>query len=134
MCAVDADNDAVGATITLAEFSSLPYLATSCGHQVSPLEAQLGVARRTEVTTAFGLAPVLLSGSNMVALIHARLARQLAARTNLRLLEPPMPLQPIHQLLLWPASVEHDPAHRWLRGRILALAAQLEADPARPQA
>jgi DNA-binding transcriptional LysR family regulator len=32
VCAVDADNDSVGDSISLEEFSLLPYLATSCGH------------------------------------------------------------------------------------------------------
>ena len=66
VCAVDANNPDVGETISLEQFSSLPYLATSCGHEVSPAEAQLdqlGITRNTEVTTAFGLAPILLSGT-----------------------------------------------------------------------
>ena len=59
VCAVDADNDQVGATVSLEEFSALPYLATSCGHEVSPAEVRLdrlGIVRNTEITTAFGLA------------------------------------------------------------------------------
>ena len=104
VCAVDAANDAVGSSISLEEFSAMPYLATSCGHEVSPAEAQLdmpGISRNTEVTTAFGLAPLLLAGTRRIALIHERLAIQLAGQTSLRLLEPPMALQPITQLMLW---------------------------------
>jgi DNA-binding transcriptional LysR family regulator len=103
VCAVDADNCSVGGSISLEEFSTLPYLATSCGHEVSPAEAQLdmlGIARNTEVTTAFGLAPLLLRGTRRIALIHERLAWFLSDQTSLRLLEPPMPLQPINQLML----------------------------------
>jgi DNA-binding transcriptional LysR family regulator len=127
VCAVDADNDRVGRTITLEEFSSLPYLATSCGHEVSPAEAQLdklGIARNTEITTAFGLAPLLLRGTRRIALVHERLAWQLADQVRLRLLEPPMPLEPIHQLLLWAHRAEHDPGHRWLRNRIVEFAGE----------
>jgi DNA-binding transcriptional LysR family regulator len=110
VCAVDADNYSVGGSISLEEFSSLPYLATSCGHEVSPAEAQLdmlGIARNTEVTTAFGLAP-------------------------LRLLEPPMPLQPINQLMLWTSRVENDPGHQWLRRRIAAFAEERDEAPHNP--
>ena len=67
---VDPDNDVVGESISMEEFSSLPYLATSCGHEVSPAEAQLdlqGIARNTEVTTGFGLAPILRQGTNRIA-------------------------------------------------------------------
>jgi DNA-binding transcriptional LysR family regulator len=142
VCAVDENNPAVGKTITLEQFSSLPYLATSCGHEVSPAEAQLdqfGITRNTEVTTAFGLAPILLSGTRMIALIHERLAHTMAHQTSLRLLEPPMPLRPINQLMLWNAHAETDPAHQWLRHRLMAMAAELdhtqpELEPTRPGA
>ncbi len=136
--AVDADNDSVGASISMDQFSSLPYLATSCGHEISPAEAQLdllGISRNTEVTTAFGLAPILLSGTKRIALIHERLAWAMAPQTSLRLLEPPMPLQPINQVMLWTTRTEHDLGHQWLRHRIEAFAAELEpslqAGPAR---
>jgi DNA-binding transcriptional LysR family regulator len=140
VCAVDADNPDVGETISLEQFSSLPYLATSCGHEVSPAEAQLdqlGITRNTEVTTAFGLAPILLSGTRMIALLHERLARTMAHQTSLRLLEPPMPLLPINQLMLWNAHAEADPAHQWLRQQLTAMAAELdrpqpELEPTRP--
>ncbi len=125
VCAVDADNDHVGDTISLEEFSAPPYLAASCGHEVSPAEAQLdrlGIAHITEITTAFGLAPLLLAGTRRIALVHERLARQLADQTSLRLLESPMPLEPIHQLLLWANRAEHDPGHRWIHNRIVAFA------------
>ena len=92
---------------------------------VSPAEAQLdrlGINRNTEITTAFGLAPLLLHGTRRIALVHERLARQLADQTSLRLLEPPMPLEPIHQLLLWADRAGHDPGHRWIRNRIVAFA------------
>jgi DNA-binding transcriptional LysR family regulator len=123
VCAVDADNCSVGGSISLEEFSTLPYLATSCGHEVLPAEAQLdmlGIARNTEVTTAFGLAPLLLRRTRRIALIHERLAWFLSDQTSLRLLEPPMPLQPINELMLWTSRVEADPGHQWLRRRVAA--------------
>ncbi len=130
VCAVDADNDQVGATVSLEEFSALPYLATSCGHEVSPAEVRLdrlGIVRNTEITTAFGLAPLLLRGTRRIALVHERLAWMLADQAPLRLIEPPMPLEPIHQLLLWSHRTEHDPGHRWIRNRIVAFAEDRDA-------
>jgi DNA-binding transcriptional LysR family regulator len=128
VCAVAADNATVGDAITLDQFSAMPYLASSCGHQISPAEAQLdrlGIPRNTEVTAAFGMAPILLSGTGMVALIHERLIKALAGQASLRTLEPPMPLEPIHQLMLWTSRAEPDPGHRWLRQQILAQASEL---------
>lgn len=131
VCAVDIDNAEVGDSITLDQFASLPYLAGSCGHQVSPAEAQLdalGVHRNVEMTTAYGLAPLLLAGTGMIALIHERLAEAVGARASLRLLDPPLPLEPIHEVLLWSGGTDTDPGLRWLRGRMMAVAAELDAD------
>jgi hypothetical protein len=52
-------------------------------------------------------------------------------------LEPPMPLLPINQLMLWNAHAEADPAHQWLRQQLMAMAAELdgpqpELEPTRP--
>jgi DNA-binding transcriptional LysR family regulator len=128
VCAVDVNNDAVGETISLEQFSSLPYAAQSCGHEIASGEAQLnrlGIARNTKVTTAMALAPILVSGSDMITIIQERLAQIMAPRTTLRLLEAPMPLQPIHQLMLWTTRSENDPGHRWLRRRLVTLAHEL---------
>jgi len=108
----------------------LPYLASSCGHRLSTAELQLnrlGIARNTEFTTAFGLAPILLGGTKMIALIHERMARAMAHQTTLRLLEPPMQLEPIHELL-WSPHAENDPGHQWLRSRLVARAAEMDTD------
>jgi hypothetical protein len=48
-----------------------------------------------------------------------------ATRATLRLLDPPMQLQPIHQLMLWTPRSEDDPGHRWLRRRLITLAQEL---------
>jgi hypothetical protein len=45
----------------------------------------------------------------MIALLHERLALAMADQTTLRLLEPPMALQPIHHLMLWPAATTLTP-------------------------
>jgi DNA-binding transcriptional LysR family regulator len=126
LCAVDADNEAVGETLSLEQFSSLPYLATTCERSQATAEAQLdrlGIPRNTEFAATFGMVPSLLSGSRMIALVHERLALALADQTTLRLLEPPMPLQPVHLLMLWTNSADADFGHGWLRQRILSLVA-----------
>lgn len=127
--AVDAANPDVGDSISAEQFSTMPYQASSCGHEVSPAEAQLdrlGIQRNTEVTTAFGLAPLLLQGTPRVALLHERLARSLAGQAGIRLLEPPFALEPITETAIWPTRVDKDPAHQWLRTRIARLATTLD--------
>jgi DNA-binding transcriptional LysR family regulator len=72
------------------------------------------------------MVPTLVSGSQMIALVQERFALAMADQTTLRLLEPPMPLQPTHQLMLWTSSAETDPGHTWLRRRIVSLVAELD--------
>jgi DNA-binding transcriptional LysR family regulator len=127
--AVDVRNEAVGQTLSAEQFSSLPYLATTCGRGITSAEAQLdrlGISRNTEFSTTFGMVPTLVSGSQMIALVQELLALAMADQTTLRLLEPPMPLQPTHQLMLWISSAETDPGHSWLRRRIVSLVAELD--------
>ncbi|HEY5351192.1 MAG TPA: LysR family transcriptional regulator [Streptosporangiaceae bacterium] len=129
LCAVDVRNEAVGQALSVEQFSSLPYLATTCGRGITSAEAQLdrlGISRNTEFSTTFGMVPTLVSGSQMIALVQERFALAMADQTTLRLLEPPMPLQPTHQLMLWTSSAETDPGHTWLRRRIVSLVAELD--------
>lgn len=77
------------------------------------------------------LAPILCSGSDMITLIQERLAWIMAPHTTLRLLDPPMQLRPLHQLMLWTTRSEDDPGHRWLCRRLITLARELTG-PAQP--
>lgn len=129
LCAVAADHSTVTDRITLEQFRILPYLALTVGTLAAPAEVQLdtlGIPRNVEVTTqSFVTAPFLLAGTRLVCLVHERLGRQLAPLTGIRLLPPPMPLKPINEALIWNPRHTDDPAHRWLRSRIAALAAEI---------
>ena len=126
LVAVDQDHPEVGDEITLEQFSTLPYLATSSGHLRSLAEMQLdflGVPRNTEITAGFGMAPFLLKGTRLITLVHERLAHRIGAAAGIRLLEPPIPrLQPITEIMAWTGRTDRDPGHRWLRQTLLELA------------
>jgi DNA-binding transcriptional LysR family regulator len=125
--AVDQDHPEVGDAVSLEQFSSLPYLATSSGHRRSLAEMQLdflGVPRNTEITAGFGMAPFLLRGTRLITLVHERLALHIGEAAGIRLLEPPIPrLQPITEIMAWTSRTDGDPGHRWLRQSLLDLAA-----------
>ncbi|MCT7660665.1 LysR substrate-binding domain-containing protein [Mycobacterium deserti] len=126
VCAVDAANTEVGESITLEQFSTLPYLATDAPGAPSLAELQLdflGVARNTHVTAGFGLANWLIRDGALITLIHERLARVIDFDNSLRLLDPPIELQPITEILVWTPRSDRDPGNRWLRDRLLQLAA-----------
>jgi len=125
--AVDQANPLVGDTMTLEQFSSLPYLASISGHGETLVEHQLdrlGVSRRLEVTTGFGLAPFLLRDTRLVALLPSSLASTVAAGARLKLLEPPMQLEPLIETMVWSTRNSEDPGHSWLRRRLSDVAAR----------
>lgn len=125
VCVVDADNSQVGATLSHEQFMSIPYVATNIGREPSIGERELdslGLHRNIEITTTFLLSCFLVEGTGMMTMAHERLAREFAKDLNLRIIDPPVEMRGITELMLWTARYEEDPAHKWLRGRISDLA------------
>jgi DNA-binding transcriptional LysR family regulator len=124
VCAVSADNPDVGDTISLEQFSTMPYLAYQAGERYSLVESQLDmleVPRRTEVTTeTFVLAPFILAGTRLITVLYERLGRQLAESAGIRLLESPVELPSVTEEMYWEPRNTEDAGHRWLRERIQA--------------
>jgi DNA-binding transcriptional LysR family regulator len=129
VCAVAVDNPDVGDALSLDQFSTLPYLAYQAGTPYSLVESQLDlreIARNAKVTTeTFALAPFLLTGTRLITLLYERLGRQVAGQAGIRLLESPVDLPPITEVMYWDPRNTEDAAHRWLRERILAHAENL---------
>jgi DNA-binding transcriptional LysR family regulator len=129
--AVGADNPNVGETITLEDFSRQPYLSSTTGSLRSLAEEQLtmmGVDQQLEVSTrTFLLAPFLLPGAHLLTMIHERLGRLMRDELGLavRLLEPPVPLHPITEVMLWTSRHTNDAGLEWLRQQMHALASDL---------
>lgn len=53
------------------------------------------------VVSEFLMIPSVVSGTNMIALLHRRLAQRLAGQNGLRVVEPPVPLPPLGVDLVW---------------------------------
>jgi DNA-binding transcriptional LysR family regulator len=132
LCAIDADNpDVPGKRLTLKQYRNLPHLAYSIGpdRQLNLADQYLAkkeIRRRLEVTVeSFLLVPFLLQGTRLVSVILERVARQLMASTNVRILESPIALPDIHEAMFWHPRHRTDPGHRWIRERLAAVAAEL---------
>jgi DNA-binding transcriptional LysR family regulator len=125
VAAVDADNSEVGDSLTLDQFTRQPYLAVNVGHRATSAELQLdarGIRRNTRITTeSFVLAPLLLRGTPLITLVPELLGKALQKQAGIRLLKPPMPLRPIHMIMLWPERNSADAATAWLRNRMMRL-------------
>ena len=124
--AVDRDNELVGDSADADELAGMTYVAFSGGPLRSAAESQLedlGIHRRIEVSTqGFVVAPFLLRGTQLATLIHEKLAGLVCSAARLRIVEPLIPLRPIHEVAYWNPRHTDDPAHQWLRERIVELA------------
>jgi LysR family nod box-dependent transcriptional activator len=132
MCCVWDGNTRVGDALDLEAFTALGHLIYSMGSRGGPVAlpdlhlARLGVARRIEVSVeSFLLAPFLLQGTDLVTLVPARAEGFLRRTGEIRLLEPPVEFPMLVEMLWWHPRATADPAHAWLRERIVGVAAGL---------
>jgi DNA-binding transcriptional LysR family regulator len=112
--------------LTREVFCQVPHMAYNPHPLPSLAEShlrQLGIERNIEVTTeTFVLAPLLIRGTHLMAVVHERIARELAPLAHCRILELPFAMPAVTESMYWHPRYEDDPAHRWLRERIAALA------------
>ncbi len=120
----------VGETLDRDQLSWLRYVrynATSDGPAFVDIQlAELGIEPNVALSTlSFTLVPWLLPGTSLLAFVHERLVTSTPVRSELRILEPPVPLRPIVETMYWHPVFHNDPAHHWLRECMITLAANL---------
>ena len=132
MCCVWDGNRRVGASMTLEAFTSLGHLIYSMGGGGQPVAlpdlalSRLGIDRRIDLSVeSFLLAPFLLQETELITLVPARAEGFLRRTGEIRLLEPPVQIPRLVEMLWWHPRADADPAHAWLRTRISELAAEL---------
>lgn len=82
-----------------------------------------GLERRIAVTVpSFLCVPDFLNGSDLVATLPRQLAKLLTASGELALRELPLTSPRFPVTMSFPAEYERDPAHRWLRERLVEVA------------
>jgi LysR family transcriptional regulator, nod-box dependent transcriptional activator len=87
-----------------------------------------GVKREVEVSTySFAAAPYLVVGTELVATVHSRLARQALRCLPLVLREPPLPLPLMSQSIQWHKYRTKDPGIAWLRRMFHEAAREMDA-------
>jgi LysR family nod box-dependent transcriptional activator len=136
LCCVWAGNTAVRGELTLDAYLRLGHLVYSMGRGQPPsivdqhLERSR-VPRRIEFTVeSFLLAPFLLEGTDLVTVVPERAVPHLRRTADIRVLEPPVPLPAITEMLWWHPRHTADPAHAWIRARVAEIAAELDQAPA----
>jgi DNA-binding transcriptional LysR family regulator len=87
-----------------------------------------GLSRHIAVTTySFTALPFLVVGTELVATVHARLAKRLAASFPISILPVPLPMPCFEQAMQWHKYRAADPGLIWLRQLITSAAAEMNA-------
>jgi DNA-binding transcriptional LysR family regulator len=113
--------------IPMAVYTATPHLVIGTGDAVLSNVARGLAERGVERTVGmrvpyFLLAPWVLLESDLVWTCPRAVAERLAARLPLRVLKPPFPLPRERIHLVWHKRNSDEPAHVWMRERILRAA------------
>lgn len=115
--------------LTLDEFCRRPHaIVSSMGNVIDDSDRALclmGRQRRVVLTVPqFSALPVLLAGSDMIAIVPDYVALAMAVVAGMRAQAAPICL-PQHELsMVWRGASHNDPGERWLRSRCSALLAE----------
>lgn len=125
VCLVRRGHPHVRRRLTLRQFIRLPHvLISTTGTGVSPVDEQLaaqGLRRRIALRIRYFLAaPLVVASSDLVLTAPRRLGEVFARHFDLELYDPPVSLRPFTVEQLWHERYDADPAHVWLRERVLA--------------
>ncbi|WP_332847770.1 LysR family transcriptional regulator [Massilia sp. S19_KUP03_FR1] len=127
-CVVWDGNTEVGATLDLATFARCGHVAPHLGRPGAPTVAERhlaasGVTRSIAVTTHdFTSQATLVVGTQLITTMQTRLAHDSAARLPLRVLAVPVAMPTLRVCMQWHDYQSADPAHRWLREQLVAVA------------
>jgi len=132
LCLFNSERTGIAPPISLDDYVRLPHVLTSLrpGRNVrgvvdDALE-KLGLRRSVVLTTPRFLAiPFMVASAPVIVTMHARLARRFAAELGLSVSPPPVELREVTVSLLWHASYDHDPVHKWLRQLLIQVVAEL---------
>jgi DNA-binding transcriptional LysR family regulator len=116
-----ADSKVIGDTLGFDEYLALRHVVFGNRRQGTPwLERwfvqRYGDVRHIDVSVpGFSLLPYLVVGTDRIATMQTRLAKQFQQILPLKLIHPPMELPRLVEVLQWNMHRDPDPASRWLR-------------------
>jgi DNA-binding transcriptional LysR family regulator len=131
-CIVRAGHPLSRKRLTMARYCAASHLLVSPrgtpGSFVDDALAAVGKSRRVAlVVPHFLVVPHVVAASDLVATLATRVAGLFAPLLGLEQLPPPFALSGFAIALTWHERQHHDPAHRWLREQIAAVARDLGA-------
>lgn len=130
VAAVWVGHPTVDDSLSVDQLAQLPSVEYRLGSRILSLADQAvedqGMTRSVEVTVeTFFAAPFLIRGTRCVAFIPERLGMHLKDAAEIKMIDSPIPFDPLVEHLFWNPFWDADDAHRWLRTQIADVAAQL---------
>lgn len=119
-----SDNPAFAGQINADAFGRLGHVAVHVGSNRVPSFAdrqieRMGLERRIDLTCGcFTMVPWLICGTSRIAVMHERLARQMAGQFPLALSEMPFDFPVMREMLQYHRAREADEGLRWLRDEL----------------
>jgi DNA-binding transcriptional LysR family regulator len=118
--------------LTKESFAALPHLEISSSRQetdfIDSALARAKLSRHITMRAPFLSAVRILAGSDAVAVLPRRIARELTGYRPLVVRDLPFASPPVLTAMTWPRWLDNDPAHRWLRENVERTAQGLPAD------
>lgn len=116
------ENPLVDKPLSQEDFTNAGHVAVSVGRHFTYAEEWFrsqGIERRIVVRApSFIQAPYIIPETMLLCVMHERLARLMAGRLPLRILEMPFSIPPMREMMQFHATREADPGLSWLRERI----------------
>lgn len=133
VCVADPQHPAVQGSITLQQFMQLPHARPhGAGRSVTgrvvdeaveKLGGRLDLAFQVQNYLTI---PLVLPGTDLIAVMPLRLALSLRKHHPLQIIEAPLRLPRIRYAAYWHERSHKDPAHMWLRRLVVEAARALE--------
>lgn len=135
-CVLWKDSKLSDGPLTLDRYANAGHVVMQPSSGKAPsLEAWFiqrhGMSRRAEVASfSFASTPALVVGTERIATVHSRLARQATRNLPLVIREVPLAMPEMQQVMQWHRYRTRDPGIEWLRG--VFQAATLDMDSLSP--
>jgi DNA-binding transcriptional LysR family regulator len=124
VCVVRSDHPGVAGGLSLERYVTLRHVTVTIsgvgGSAVDVALSTLGLTRHVALRVPHFLAgAMLVADSDMILTLPSRLARRLAERLPLMLLDLPLQVAPLSPAMIWHERFHGDPAHAWARQQLV---------------
>ena len=136
VCAVWRDSQIARGELTIERYVEAGHVVMQPPETNQPafedwFVQRYGISRRNQVLGySFGAMPFLVVGTELIATVHARLARRLLPALPITLLPVPLPMPELEQAMQWHKYRSQDPGLVWLRSLMQQAALAMDATEA----